>query len=238
MLCQVNDLVRGKEAATDMPADSKTCPRCAETVKAAALVCKHCGHEFPAPEKPPSPAAPTPTKDQPKLTANQKIGCLALFVALGAVSLCTRAGVDQEGNTTRAPDSAAEATSTPSEVSEESEIAAPPARVQSAPEPDIRMTSSELTLAYQLNEVAAQRDYGGKLLEITGIVSAVTLDIFDTPVIELAGTNPVSGVQATFEKRESEEIANLSAGAIITIRCATVSEILSVPVLDDCYVLN
>lgn len=25
---------------------SKTCPRCAETVKRAALVCKHCGFEF------------------------------------------------------------------------------------------------------------------------------------------------------------------------------------------------
>ena len=29
--------------------DSKKCPRCAELVKADALVCKHCGNEFAAP---------------------------------------------------------------------------------------------------------------------------------------------------------------------------------------------
>jgi len=30
-------------------AQEKTCPRCAEEVKAAALVCRHCGHEFAEP---------------------------------------------------------------------------------------------------------------------------------------------------------------------------------------------
>ena len=30
-------------------ADEKVCPACAETVKAEATVCKHCGHVFPKP---------------------------------------------------------------------------------------------------------------------------------------------------------------------------------------------
>lgn len=39
----------------------KTCPRCAETVKTAALVCRFCGHSFEAQQQvTPSPAAPPP----------------------------------------------------------------------------------------------------------------------------------------------------------------------------------
>ncbi|WP_255448362.1 superinfection immunity protein [Telmatospirillum sp. J64-1] len=32
--------------------EEKTCPRCAETVKAAAKVCRFCGHEFEAKQPP------------------------------------------------------------------------------------------------------------------------------------------------------------------------------------------
>lgn len=35
--------------------DEKTCPFCAETIKAAAVVCKHCGRDLPANAKPPTP---------------------------------------------------------------------------------------------------------------------------------------------------------------------------------------
>lgn len=40
------------------PAEAtKSCPRCAERVKRAALVCRYCGYEFGPPVPPPPPAA-------------------------------------------------------------------------------------------------------------------------------------------------------------------------------------
>jgi tRNA_anti-like/Uncharacterised protein family UPF0547 len=50
-----------------MEADEKICPRCAETVKMAAKICKHCGYELTAAERPiPAPGSPAaPPVSQP-----------------------------------------------------------------------------------------------------------------------------------------------------------------------------
>ncbi|MFG1262339.1 zinc ribbon domain-containing protein [Xanthobacter aminoxidans] len=41
--------VEDRRAALYAQENEKTCPRCAETVKKAALVCRFCGHEFAPP---------------------------------------------------------------------------------------------------------------------------------------------------------------------------------------------
>lgn len=46
VLTQVNKPYWGETPLVNLPERGKVCPRCAEEVKAAAQVCRYCGHEF------------------------------------------------------------------------------------------------------------------------------------------------------------------------------------------------
>lgn len=78
--------------------DSKVCPECAETIKAAAKVCRYCGHRFEEPVSVPADSArASPAQvalpDPPLFTPAMIVG-LALFIiglpALGALLLYMR----------------------------------------------------------------------------------------------------------------------------------------------------
>lgn len=71
-----------------MKADEKACPMCAETIKRAALVCKHCGHKF-------SPEAVAKEQQQSN-TAGAVGGCLVLGVVILFVAMCSSGGSDPE----------------------------------------------------------------------------------------------------------------------------------------------
>lgn len=67
-----------------MEADEKVCPKCVETVKAAAVVCKHCGHTFGVDRAAP-PVAPARNTS---IGAKIGIGCLVLLaipIVLGVI---------------------------------------------------------------------------------------------------------------------------------------------------------
>lgn len=74
-----------------MKRDEKICPQCAETIKKAAHLCKHCGHRFP--------------EEQVKAAVVQQnntglgIGCIVTIVVLSLMlSVCSDGGDDDQNN--------------------------------------------------------------------------------------------------------------------------------------------
>lgn len=67
----------------------KVCPRCAETVKAEATACRHCGYEFTEEEM----AAQRTT--QAKLQRRGNIGAVVLLVLAAGVGTCVYNGSNQ-----------------------------------------------------------------------------------------------------------------------------------------------
>lgn len=119
-----------------------------------------------------------------------------------------------------------------------SQEATPQSSYQAAPQPSrdfpVRATSAQIAQAYENNEVSAKMQYGGKTLLVTGIVTGITLDIMDNPVIQMEGVNQFLPVQAAFDKSYSGRLSQISKGQQITVTCREITEVISAPLLDEC----
>ena len=83
-----------------LKADEKLCPKCAEPIKKAALVCRHCGHIFTAEDLATQQAA-----DASAAKAGG-IGCLVIIGVIILVGMCSSMG----GNNSSESDSETNAT--------------------------------------------------------------------------------------------------------------------------------
>ncbi len=184
--------------------EEKICPECAEAVKSDAKVCKHCGHRFEG-------GAAQPDETNAKAASGAKkmgIGCVILIGFFLVIALMFGSGDD---------DSAVVADGAPN-----------------ADTLALAVTAQELASAYEANEAAAQQQYGGQPLEVTGTIAGITLDFSDDPVVQLSGTNEFLDVQASLAEGSKSKAGNLSKGQQITLRCESVTEVISAPMLSEC----
>jgi RNA polymerase subunit RPABC4/transcription elongation factor Spt4 len=90
---------------------------------------------------------------------------------------------------------------------------------ESEPEQSISVTAEQLLEAYNENEVKADSQYKGKVLEVTGIVNTIGKDILDEAYVTVGSGEPyeVWSVQCYFGKGDLDSISELSPGDTVTI---------------------
>jgi len=100
--------------------------------------------------------------------------------------------------------------------------------------PAVEVDAADLARAYAKNEVAAQRAYGDKPLIVSGVIEGISLDFANDPVVSFVGAEMFQSPQAGFSKDDADAVSKLNKGEVVTVRCESVSEVVSIPMLKDC----
>lgn len=90
--------------------------------------------------------------------------------------------------------------------------------------------------AYESNEVAADANYKGKLLEVTGTIESINSDIADEAVIQLSAGGLWETVSAEGDMNFTQAAVNLHKGHRVTLICRGAGEILGSPMIDECSI--
>lgn len=71
---------------------------------------------------------------------------------------------------------------------------------------------------YEANEVAADQNYKGKTLLVTGTVDDIGRDIMKTLYLTLTGVGPLANVQCYFAQSHESQLAGLSKGMNVLVK--------------------
>jgi len=90
---------------------------------------------------------------------------------------------------------------------------------EAPPENVITITSSQLFAEYEANDIAADKKYKGKILEVSGTVENISRDILDNIYVTLeTGQFEIFSIQCFFADRFEDQAAELRPGQYLTIR--------------------
>ena len=200
------------------------CPACGKQVSSAAPTCLHCGH--PMQQAITQAAMPAkPSKRSPLAVFGVIIGALAL------TGVCVSVGDDE-------PTDGPVVVPTPDRQAASVKGAQTP-KPPPKPAPDaLVVTAKDLWSAYDANEVAADEQYKGKRLIVTGKLQSIDKGILDDVVLKLRTKNQFLSVHATLRDSEKAAAAALKKGVTVKVRCIGDGLILGSPLLKKCRLLE
>lgn len=80
------------------------------------------------------------------------------------------------------------------------------------------ITAQELADAYQANEVAADEQYKGKQVTVTGRIKSIGKDIFDKiPYVEIETSEQLTSIRCIFSSKDVNILSSLARGESIAI---------------------
>lgn len=169
-------------------------------------------------------AAPPARKSTMTLGAKIGLGFIAMFMGCGVLSGIGNAASKAQASTTQA---GATPAARPAAAAKPTPAAKPSVSAQA-------VSAMALWKDYQANEVAADEDYKGKLLDVTGEVTKIDKDFMDDIIVNLRSGNQFMSTHAYVDDSEKRTAARLSKGETVTLRCQGGGMIIGSPVLREC----
>lgn len=123
-------------------------------------------------------------------------------------------------------------------VSESKERSAQLATPVVHPDGSVSVGAVQLWREYQENEVAADNQYKGKRLRVTGTVVSVERDADGSPVLHLLSGNPIFRTMATLDRAFIPDAARLRKGDQVVVRCIGAGLMMRMPQLEKCMLLG
>jgi hypothetical protein len=97
------------------------------------------------------------------------------------------------------------------------------------------ITARDLFRAYETNAIAADQQYKGKLLEVSGTVDSIGKDILDSPYVTLSTDAYIFSVQCMLTRSDTSAAARLTPGRSITVIGRNAGKLGNI-ILRDCSI--
>lgn len=98
---------------------------------------------------------------------------------------------------------------------------------------DVQRSASQLQADYDANEIAADQQYKGKKILLSGIIDSINKDVTGDGYLTLQSSSPL-GVQARLSNRGMQGASLLAKGTYIYLVCDPGMRVATIPIVEHC----